>query len=244
MRAAKVLLGVGLLLSGVGCPVEEVEGDEAEECRDGADNDLDGYFDCQDNGCWNSPDCAGDDDDTGDDDDATGDDDDDTGDDDDTTAEHPNCGTGPVLTEDISGFVLTYSLGQDFEPKPIGVTDCVMEYGASDTALIERRGRCISFTGPWSQTASDCLPNFDELVWTGTGDQMHAFVFSDDGGFLDAWLVTQSDVIYEPTEAPWAIYDMAAPYTAGSPVSYVEVVPVPEASVTVTHTVNVTFTTD
>ena len=35
----------------------DYEGDDPEECRDGADNDQDGYFDCQDNGCWDSPDC-------------------------------------------------------------------------------------------------------------------------------------------------------------------------------------------
>ena len=36
-----------------------IEGDDPGECSDGADNDADGYFDCQDNGCWGSPDCDG-----------------------------------------------------------------------------------------------------------------------------------------------------------------------------------------
>ncbi len=40
-------------------PTGEYEGDDAGECKDGADNDRDGYFDCQDNGCWGSPDCDG-----------------------------------------------------------------------------------------------------------------------------------------------------------------------------------------
>ena len=35
------------------------EGDEAGECSDGADNDLDGLFDCNDEGCAGSPDCDG-----------------------------------------------------------------------------------------------------------------------------------------------------------------------------------------
>jgi lysophospholipase L1-like esterase len=35
------------------------EGDVAGECSDGADNDRDGWFDCDDNGCWNSPECEG-----------------------------------------------------------------------------------------------------------------------------------------------------------------------------------------
>ena len=37
---------------------QSYEGDEAGECSDGADNDLDGVFDCNDEGCVGSPDCA------------------------------------------------------------------------------------------------------------------------------------------------------------------------------------------
>ncbi len=63
-------------LAGCGVPQEE-EGDEAGECSDAADNDVDGLFDCDDEGCANAPACAGDDDDSaGDDDDSAGDDDD------------------------------------------------------------------------------------------------------------------------------------------------------------------------
>ena len=36
---------------------EEYEGDEAGECSDEADNDRDGLFDCDDEGCAGSPDC-------------------------------------------------------------------------------------------------------------------------------------------------------------------------------------------
>ncbi len=58
-------LFVGLILA-VSCgdkddtgtkPPEEYEGDEAGECTDGADNDQDGLFDCDDEGCEGSPDC-------------------------------------------------------------------------------------------------------------------------------------------------------------------------------------------
>jgi hypothetical protein len=45
-------------LSGLSCTKEEArEGMNAGECADGADNDGDGYFDCDDNDCWGSPDC-------------------------------------------------------------------------------------------------------------------------------------------------------------------------------------------
>ena len=57
-----------------GCPPVDIEGNEPGECADGADNDSDGLYDCNDPDCAGAPDCA-----TGDDDDdATGDDDDDT----------------------------------------------------------------------------------------------------------------------------------------------------------------------
>ena len=37
----------------------EYEGDDPGECSDGADNDQDGFFDCNDNECMMSPDCEG-----------------------------------------------------------------------------------------------------------------------------------------------------------------------------------------
>jgi len=66
----------------------EREGDDPGECEDGADNDFDGAYDCDDSDCAGAPACAddddaaddddsGDDDDAADDDDATDDDDDD-----------------------------------------------------------------------------------------------------------------------------------------------------------------------
>ena len=81
------------------------EGDEPGECTDGADNDQDGLFDCNDPGCAGSPDCAGDDDDDdstvpADDDDSTAPDDDDSTapDDDDSTA--PDDDDSTVLDDD------------------------------------------------------------------------------------------------------------------------------------------------
>lgn len=41
-----------------GLEQEQFEGDDAGECRDGADNDRDGSFDCDDSECWGSSDCS------------------------------------------------------------------------------------------------------------------------------------------------------------------------------------------
>jgi hypothetical protein len=46
-----IFLGAGL-----GCG-SELEGDDPGECSDRADNDADGFFDCDDSDCDNSPDC-------------------------------------------------------------------------------------------------------------------------------------------------------------------------------------------
>ena len=59
-------------------PEERIEGTEPGDCSDSADNDADGLFDCDDDGCVGSPDCIGDDadsdaDDTGPADDAVAD---------------------------------------------------------------------------------------------------------------------------------------------------------------------------
>lgn len=50
-----------ILLAATACTksdAERVEGSEAGDCSDGADNDMDGAFDCDDDGCEGSPDCA------------------------------------------------------------------------------------------------------------------------------------------------------------------------------------------
>ena len=47
----------------LGCPAAEekrVEGTEPGDCTDGADNDADSAFDCDDDGCAGAPDCEGD----------------------------------------------------------------------------------------------------------------------------------------------------------------------------------------
>ena len=52
---------LGLLLALVWTPAsaqDDYEGDEPGECTDRADNDRDGKFDCDDEGCAGSPDCA------------------------------------------------------------------------------------------------------------------------------------------------------------------------------------------
>ena len=53
MTAASVFLSLLLMACG------NYEGDDPGECTDGADNDRDGDFDCNDDGCEDSPHCEG-----------------------------------------------------------------------------------------------------------------------------------------------------------------------------------------
>ena len=66
---------------------DDYEGDAAGECSDAADNDRDGDFDCDDEGCAGSPDCT---DDTGETDSGDSDDTNDTED----TGDQSACSAG------------------------------------------------------------------------------------------------------------------------------------------------------
>ena len=89
-----MMLLAGGALTAYGCDVpggddddfssSAIEGDEPGECNDGADNDADGLFDCDDDNCAGAPVCQGD----GDDDDAGHGDDDDGGHGDDDDGGH------------------------------------------------------------------------------------------------------------------------------------------------------------
>jgi hypothetical protein len=112
-----------LSLTVYGCLGEDSDGSRPPEgqlpgdCSDDADNDGDGLFDCNDDGCAGAGVCAddddaGDDDDeTADDDDSAGDDDDTVGDDDDSAGDDDDAVTGP--DEDGDSFVAASAGGTD-----------------------------------------------------------------------------------------------------------------------------------
>ena len=121
--------------SGGSVKATDFEGDDAEECRDGADNDRNGYFDCQDKGCWDSPDCDGSnggDADTDADADADVDVDVDTDSDTDTDTT-----AGPCVDPICDLTHVEVSVRYEFQPLAIlavlGFCECFLEYdGAGD----------------------------------------------------------------------------------------------------------------
>ena len=92
MTTRLILILGGLLLA---CEEKDrIEGTEPGDCTDSADNDGDGLFDCNDDGCAGSPDCsdsgAEDSNNSNDEDDSDTTDTTDTDDTDDTTVESPS----------------------------------------------------------------------------------------------------------------------------------------------------------
>jgi hypothetical protein len=97
-RLAPGLVSIAALLLFASCVTAQLpqgpvqtEGMNPGECSDGADNDGDGDYDCNDSDCAGAPDCQGDDDDVADDDDVV--DDDDVADDDDAVADDDDAAT-------------------------------------------------------------------------------------------------------------------------------------------------------
>jgi hypothetical protein len=174
MRTLALVLLSGLMLAACA----NVEGDAVGECSDGADNDRDGRFDCQDPDCFGSPACAGDDDDsgaagddddaTGDDDDATGDDDDATGDDDDTTAGDDDDATGPIQVSGSASFDVVTDIAQFEEFECVGTAVGELD---PDSGSLVGSGECYADVGVWG--SADVPFDFDchlgQNIVTGLG---------------------------------------------------------------------------
>ncbi len=96
------LLGLAFVLMAADCSEEPEEGANPADCSDGADNDGDGDFDCNDSGCAGSDACTGTDDDdvVVDDDDVVVNDDDATNDDD--SADDDDDSGGPALSVTVT----------------------------------------------------------------------------------------------------------------------------------------------
>jgi hypothetical protein len=191
------------------------EGDSPGECTDAADNDRDGYFDCDDNGCWNSPDCGGDTDtDSDSDSDADSDADSDTD-------------TDPDLAKlaDLTSFTVAYTLTWDFDDSYkdllefYGLGDCESHYHGDGTSL-EVSGAKVTFTGNWALTDSTCVDSLQsaDAVWYDPSGQAFAtFAFGTDGATLESWMEHKAQSDTEPGgKNQWYITDMAEPFDWGT----------------------------
>ena len=174
------------------------EGDEPGECTDGADNDVDGYYDCGDIDCWGSPDCANTNQDADADTDADSDSDADADTDTDTDSDtDTDTDTNPdAVVEHLKGFDLRYSLSFDYADEwedylsYLGLSNCTTWYEGSSDEQVEAYGTRVTFKGAWfvDVPASDCVDDLQGAVWTDPGGTSYAsFIFDEDVTELYDW---------------------------------------------------------
>jgi hypothetical protein len=202
----------------------DYEGDAAGECTDGADNDRDGYFDCADNGCWQSPDCAEADTDTDSDSDADADADadadSDTDTDTDTDVDTP--------ADRFTAYTVAYTLEWDFDDAYAdllafyGLGDCTSTYAGAGSQ-VGASGSSVTFAGDWAMTGSDCAVDLQDAVWWDDpgGASYATLTFSSDLSHLDAWIQHRDADDTAPLPSPadngqWTITAMGAAVSGGA----------------------------
>jgi len=204
---------VALWLSWWACESGEREGDEAGECRDGADNDLDGDFDCDDAGCEGSPDCVTrtipidtaspttiptTPTDTGNGTPAT------------TPQDDPMgvfCGGG-AAPDDVTGVAVTLVLDFDVDDifEGLLLSDCVATYEGTGSSP-QAEGGCLTFTGSWTLAEHDCpsglISDDAQIVWYDVmdGDALHTLRFDPDRDQLSAWVAHDAPRQGAPADA-------------------------------------------
>ena len=202
----------------------DIEGANPGECTDRVDNDQDGYYDCGDNDCWGSPDCADEGDaDTDADSDSDADSDADT--DSDADADTP-------VGENWTQLTLSYRLEWEFTLPVTGLSDCTQTYsGGGSQSSVDGAGP--DFDGTWKMTDSDCNAALDTTVWThSSGNALHSIDLSADGKTWTGW----SAYSEEKNDPEWFINGFTETLpAAGTPVIHRQDEPVPDVSGLILH---------
>lgn len=171
---------IGFLAFLAGCsdvsitPTDEAEGDDPGECSDGADNDENGDFDCDDAACAGSPDCADTDTDTDTDADSDSDTDTDSDTDSDTDADadsDTDADSDSDTDTDTEVPVSPYTLGTPGEydfTVPSGVTSLTIDAwgggGAGGIQVGASGGGAAYVAGTIAVTPGEVL-----TVWVAQG---------------------------------------------------------------------------
>ncbi len=227
------------------------EGDDPGECEDGADNDLDGYFDCQDNECWFSPACA-EESDADTDSDSDSDTDSDTDTDTDTDIGGGTCGTY-LDTMDLS-YTLVWDINDPTNSLPLLGLDlysCTMVFsgtGTLDTAV----GTRATFAGTYDLVSSDCPATLADAIYTpSTSASNHTFHWNGDCTVVEEWAVHKGASNYSAgSGADYYINEMTQAWQPGTSVDidffireYAALGLEPAGATSHTeHTLDVTFT--
>lgn len=210
--------------------VGEFEGDQAGECSDQADNDRDGYFDCNDNGCWGHPDCEGQQGNgtgnpTGGNGTGTS-----TGSTATTTETTPNGCVGDIC--DITSVSIDYAIDVYVDPLFAGfggVCSCQLLFGG-EADVYEIRDASLQITlgnGRWEQTNEQatstapcgdlelcpcgavtdaCTWGFEDGLWWDkiNRDAYQSFAFDNNTTSVVNWIVHDVATTYLPSTNPMA----------------------------------------
>ena len=235
-----------------GVTVHSIEGDDPGECSNGADDDANGFFDCDDQGCFNAPDCAGE------------------------PGTNPGTGTGtstgtttttgtPGSLADLTAASVNLRIFFDSSLNGLGVCDCYIEWEsyALATGVVDdsnpNLGVRVEFEGDWTivpyytqpagtttTTGGATNPYFGycqdgviiqcdpalQSLWPGSSPAYHDFffdTFDDPPSALKHWVVHEFPGAYIPSDTPSAskqffITDMWAAYDHAFPVVSYETV--------------------
>lgn len=205
------------------------EGDEAGECRDGADNDRDSYFDCDDHDCSASPDCVGDSGDSGDGGEDTGDADpldseteveDSEAPDSDSPADSGDGGDSGDSADETGGtdstvapwsaVQVSYTLSWDFDDayevmlESYGLGDCSTTYEAV-AEVTDTSGSTVHFYGSWGPGSYDCAEDLVGVIWyDDSGESWLSLQFTDNSWTeLDTWIQHRDEADSEPLSDPY-----------------------------------------
>jgi hypothetical protein len=191
-----------------------IEGDEPGECSDGADNDGDGYFDCDDNECWNSPDC----DETGGTGNGGGGNGNGNGGGGAGTSTSTSTTDGCEPFCGITSVELTYRMVMDWDTVIGGLLDCGSEFGGSGE-FHSVDGNYLTFAGNWGAVDDGCFETTgQEFVRDWSGGAFHTFYFTSDTEFVLDWFAhrdldeadTDGDPVFFWTELDLE-FDITAP---------------------------------
>ena len=207
MRVLYSLPAVFLLLH-CGTPTE---GRNPGECSDKADNDGDGYFDCNDIDCMMAPDCEGDTD---------------TDTDTDTDSDTDSDTDVDAIASHLKSYTVDYTLHWDFDDafevllQEYGLVDCTNVYRGSGSQT-DASGDRVSFQGEWKLIETDCKEELadPQIVWfnKNTGESYSSFYFAGSIDLLDVWIQHRDADDISPLGSPnqngqWYITAMNSPF--------------------------------
>jgi len=182
---------------------EDIEGDEAGECEDGADNDGNGLFDCDDPSCAGAPACGGEDTGLGpidrDDEDGDGFTEEEGDCDDGDDAVHPDAveecnGVDDDCNGEIDDDLDTLTFYADEDGDGYGDPDNPVEACSEPDDAVEDNTDC-------DDSASDAHPGGTEVDWDGVDQDC-------DGYDLDIEACVQESVIDATNWVSWWSYDV------------------------------------